>query len=145
MPKTRRSPQLVTRLSAADMQKFREVAYARDTTQSGLVREAILYYLEHWEKQKVTDIEGIYAQQLKTVLNRLEEQQRARTERECKLLAKIGIDIHSVYQFLAKVDDGAGDLMRECTGIAAKRLSRAMGTEEQVVASGMASHVTQAG
>lgn len=134
MPKTKRAPQLVTRLATADLEKFRELAFTRRITYSHLLREAVLNYLATHDQVRVNELEGIYAQQLKQQINRL-----------CSLLVKIGIDVHSVYQYLAKVDDeNSSQLMSECTAHAARRLKTSLNADEQPVALGMAQVIQQA-
>ena len=144
MPKTRRSPQLVTRLASSDMRRFRELAVVRGTTHSALLREAALHYLTYSDTARVDELEGIYAQQLRLCMEIIISEFKKGINRNCAMLAKLGIDTHAIYQFLGRIDDTSGDLMKECTSIAAKRLAKKLGTEEQGVASGMVSQVSHA-
>ncbi|MBX9569400.1 MAG: hypothetical protein K2X77_10925 [Candidatus Obscuribacterales bacterium] len=143
MPKFRRSPQVVTRLAPQDMERFRELALTKAISYSSLLRDAALYYLDHYNQQKVNEFEGIYAQQLRQLIYEFEEKQAKHTNRICALLAKNGIDGNAVKEFLARIDE-SGELMRECTSIAAKRLKTALAPDEQKVASSMSSNITNA-
>jgi len=143
MPKTRRSPQLVTRLASPDMKRFREAALARGVTYSAFLREAALRQLAYTDSAHVDELEGIYAAQLKGCTELIRLDLKNGINRICAMLAKSSIDTHAIYQFLGRIDDTSGDLMKECTSIAAKRLSRKLGTEEQGIARGMVTHVSQ--
>lgn len=127
MPKYRRSPQVFTRLAQHDMERLREVALIRRVAVSSLLREAVLYYLDHYNRVKVDEFEGIFAQQVKAM------------KEELKTLMRKGFtDTYATYLFLSRIDDNAREIMRECTNIAAKRLSKPL-AEEQAVASSIAS------
>lgn len=133
MPKFRRSPQVVTRLAPSDMERFRELAMVKGMSFSSLVRDAVLYYLDHHNQQKVNELEGIYAQQLKAMANRI-----------CALIAKNLIHSGATNEFLARVDTNGDELMKECISAAAKRLSRSSAAEGQTVASSMTNKAMKA-
>lgn len=141
MPKFRRSPQVVTRLAPQDMERLRELALTKAMSYSSLLRDAVLYYLDHHNQQRMNEFEGIYAQQLRQLIYELQEKHAKDTNRICALLAKNGIDGNATKEFLARIDE-SGELMRECTSIAIKRLKAALTPDEQKVASSMTSNIT---
>lgn len=133
MPKYRRSPQVFTRLAQHDMERFREVALVRGVTVSALLREAVLFYLDHHNRVRVDEFEGIFAQQVKSMKD------------ELKALMKKGFtDIHAVYLFLGRIDENAHEAMQECTNIATKRVSKSLAAEEPAVASSMTKNAIRA-
>ncbi|MBX9723196.1 MAG: hypothetical protein K2X81_17465, partial [Candidatus Obscuribacterales bacterium] len=110
MPKVNTQVTLVTRLAEPDLIRFRELALTQKVTYSELLREAVLFYMDNYEQAKSNKIEGQYAQQLKASTNRI-----------CGLMAKTGIEVHAIIEFLRRMEGGP-ELVQECISIAAKRM-----------------------
>lgn len=90
MPKiTRRTTNLQTRLSPLDEERFFALAKAQNRTGTELLRESIKFYLDHCDRQVVDYQES----KLERRLKRLED-------RMAGLLARLGMDIGIVYNFL---------------------------------------------
>lgn len=121
MPKLDRKSLLTTRLAEGDMVRFRELAIANKQTYSELLRDAVLFYMDHYDQAKRDEMESLYAQQLRSSTNRI-----------CGLMAKTGIEVHAIIEFLRRMDGGA-ELVQECLGLAAKRLDKGLEKEVQKV------------
>lgn len=129
MPVSKAQPQVFTRLTEPDMVRFRELAIAQNKKQADLVREAVLFYLDHYDQAKRDDLEGVYAQQLKASTNRI-----------CGLMAKTGIEVHAIIEFLRRMDGGP-ELVQECLALASKRLDKGLEKEAEKVKAKMANVV----
>jgi len=118
----RREALLATRLLAKDMTRFQEVAKKQGLTGSQLLRTIVVDYLDRVDREeyseRLAEAEGLYAKQLK-----------ASTERICSLMAKIGIEVHGVVEFLAMVDGGE-EAMAAALSKSSKRTEK--GLENQI-------------
>lgn len=121
MPKLDRKSLLTTRLSEPDMIRFRELALTQKLSYSELLRDAALFYMKHQEQAKNDEIESIYAQQLKASTNRI-----------CGLMAKTGIEVHAIIEFLRRMDGGP-ELVQDCLALASKRLDKGLEKEAEKV------------
>jgi hypothetical protein len=130
MPKLERKTLLTTRLTEEDMVRFREVALANKVKQTELLREAVLFYLDHHDKAKRDELEGIYSQQLKASTNRI-----------CGLMAKTAIEVHAVLEVMRRVD-GGDELVNDAMAIAAKRVNKGLEIQEKRARDQMAKLVT---
>lgn len=119
MPKLERKTLLTTRLTEEDMVRFREVALANKVKQTELLREAVLFYLDHHDKAKRDELEGVYSQQLKASTNRI-----------CGLMAKTAIEVHAVLEVMRRVD-GGDELVNDAMAIAAKRVNKGLEIQER--------------
>lgn len=144
MASRRQPPQFVTRLTAADQQRFRELANTRGVSYSSLLREAVLQLLAKSDSDRVDVFEGVYAAQLQSCMETLAIELKKSVNRICALQAKGNIDTHAIYLFLSRIDESSYELMKECTGSAVKRLTRKLGADEKGVATGMVTQVSQA-
>lgn len=133
MPKLERKTLLTTRLTEEDMVRFREVALANKVKQTELLREAVLFYLDHHDKAKKDELEGIYSQQLKASTNRI-----------CGLMAKTAIEVHAVLEVMRRVD-GGDELVNDAMAIAAKRVNKGLEIQEQRARGQMAKLVRSEG
>ena len=133
MPKLDRKSLLTTRLAEADMIRFRELAIANKQSYSELLRDAALFYMNHYDQAKRDDMESLYAQQLRSSTNRI-----------CGLMAKSAIEVHAIIEFLRRMDGGA-ELVQECLGLAAKRLDKGLEKEAEKVKEKMAKIVSSEG
>jgi thymidine phosphorylase len=103
------------------MIRFRELALAQKKPYTELVRDALLFYMNHLEQAKKDEIESIYAQQLKASTNRI-----------CGLMAKTGIEVHAIIEFLRRMDGGP-ELVQDCLALASKRLDKGLEREAEKV------------
>ena len=126
MPKLDRKSLLTTRLAEPDLVRFRELAMTRKESYSELLREAALFYMDHYDQARRDELEGVYAQQLKSSTNRI-----------CGLMAKTGIEVHAIIEFLRRMDGGP-ELVQECLGLASKRLDKGLEREAEKVKERMA-------
>lgn len=125
MAKLDRKSLLTTRLAEPDLIRFRELAIAREQTYSELLRDAALFYMDHYDQAKRDELEGVYAQQLKASTNRI-----------CGLMAKTGIEVHAIIEFLRRMDGGP-QLVQECLALATKRLDKGLEKEAERVKESM--------
>lgn len=58
MPKTKRCPQLTTRLSSEDLRRFRELALSKGITQSEFLRDCALLGIKYEQQEKLIDLES---------------------------------------------------------------------------------------
>ena len=121
MPKLDRKSLLTTRLAEPDMIRFRELAVSKHLSYSELVRMAVLFYMDNYDQAKKDEFEGVYSQQLKSSTNRI-----------CGLMAKVGIEVHTIIEFLRRMD-GGDELVKDCMAIASKRLDKGLEKEAEKI------------
>ena len=114
-------PQLVTRLAEPDLIRFRELALSQNMSYSELLRESVLFYMDNYEQAKSNRLEGQYAQQLKSSTNRI-----------CGLMAKTGIEVRAIIEFLKQMEGGQ-ELVQECISVAAKRMDQTLEKEAEKI------------
>ncbi len=124
MPRTKRTPRLETRLTPETFVKFEQLCLAEKSTKTQLVREAILFYLDH---------------RMKTELRKQEEETASRldkiADRICGLLYKVGVDSNAVAQFIYEMgDDEERDAFDECHGKAVKYMRNRITADEKEAA-----------
>ena len=125
MSKLDRKSLLTTRLAEPDMIRFRELALAQKKPYTEIVRDALLFYMKHYDQAKANELEGVYAQQLKSSTNRI-----------CGLMAKTGIEVHAILEFLRRMEGGP-ELVQDCLSVASKRIDKAMEKEAEKVKESM--------
>jgi hypothetical protein len=121
VPRTKKLPQIWTRLAEPDMVRFRELAVSQDMSYSELVRAAVLYYLNTYDQAKKNELESAYAQQRKADTNRI-----------CAMLAKLGIEVNTIIEFLKRMEGGT-ELVKDCMSVAAKRLDKDLDKEAEKI------------
>jgi hypothetical protein len=119
MPKLDRKSLLTTRLAETDIVRFRELALSQKVSYSELLREATLFYLDHYEQAKKSRLESVYAQQRKADTNRI-----------CAMLSKVGVEVRTIIEFLKRMEGGP-ELVQDCMSIAAKRLDKGFEKEAE--------------
>lgn len=114
MPKTAASTVIHSRLSEVDYQRMKEQVKAQKISESQLVREAIRRYLDYAERQALDNAESKVERRLKRMEDRL-----------ASLLARLGVDIGIVYQFLWNQSDPdtRGPLFNKCYKDSRNRLA----------------------
>lgn len=118
-----------TRLSDADLVRFREMAQAQGLCTSDLFRRAVLFYMDQSENAKRDEFESLYTQQMKASTNRI-----------CGLMARTGIEVHAIIEFLRRMDGGT-ELVQECLAVASKRLDKGLEKETEKVSEKMKQQV----
>lgn len=92
MPIQRSGPKVETRLSSKDFGRFSAIARDRQLTKSEVAREAILEYMDRHEKGLASHQEEIYAQELRSMANRLAAM-LYRLQLECGFLVTLHMDM----------------------------------------------------
>ena len=133
MTVSQRTPKLSTRLADADYVRFKEMALARNVSQTDLVRRALLFYMDQSDNAQRDEFESIYAQQMKASTNRI-----------CGLMARTGIEVHAIIEFLRRMDGGA-ELVQDCLAVASKRLDKGLEKETEKVSERMKLQVVSGG
>ena len=133
MPKLDRKSLLTTRLAEPDMIRFRELSLSQKKSYSEVVRDALLFYMDHYDQAKRNELEGVYAQQLKASTNRI-----------CGLMAKTGIEVHAIIEFLRRMDGGP-ELVQDCLALASKRLDKGLEMQAEKIKDKMAKVVSAEG
>lgn len=129
MPKTKRASVFFARLRKEQDERFRELAHKKQLTYTELLREAVDFYLEQQDQDRLNELEGIYAKQLQLCSEMLLEEVHKRAdlidesiakgiERVCKMSAKDMTLSGAAYYFLQECDP---ERMRE-SGLKAKQL-----------------------
>lgn len=80
-------PKVETKLRREDFQKVEELAKQEKKTKSEVVREAVLWYLEHQEQIKNEPRDSVVAESIDAMANRV-----------CAMLARQGRQIATVYE-----------------------------------------------
>ncbi len=124
MPRTRRTPRLETRVIPETFAKFEQLCLAEKKTKTQLVREAILFYLDHRTKTEVPKLEEATASRLDRIADRI-----------CGLLYKLGVDSNAVARFIYETsNDEERDAFEECHEKAVKYMRNRMTAEEKEAA-----------
>lgn len=115
MPKTtKRSTVVHSRLSEVEHERFKAMAKSQNITESQLLRDAIRRYLDQADQQVLDYQESKVERRLKRMEDRL-----------ASLLARLGIDVGIVYQFLWNQSDPEtrGQLFNKCYKDSRNRLA----------------------
>jgi predicted DNA-binding protein len=140
MPKTTPLPQIRIRLSPQDFERVRAIAYRKEKTETEIVREATIHYLDMMDRGEAERIEGVYAQQLRASTKEIVDTIKVGVNRICALMAKTAVAVLAANKFLARLED-TEDLMKECQGLAAKQIREDMTPDEVAAAQGMAKKI----
>ncbi|MBA4026942.1 MAG: hypothetical protein C0473_01735 [Cyanobacteria bacterium DS3.002] len=130
-----------TWIAAEDLVKFKDIARARGLKDTELAREMILQGLDTLEADQRNRLESIYAQQLRTSTDEINATIKAGVNRICGLMAKVAVTALASNKFLSRLED-TEDMMKECTGAAAKQVHDGLNAEEQAVARAMTKKVS---
>ena len=121
MPRTRRTPRLETRVIPETLAKFEKLCLVEKKTKTQLVREAILFYLDHRSKTEVRKQEEEQASRLEKIANRI-----------CGLLYKVGVESGTVARFIYETgDDEERDTFEECHAKAVQHMRNRMTGEDR--------------
>ncbi len=130
-----------TWIAAEDLVKFKDIARARGLKDTELAREMILQGLDTLEADQRNRLESVYAQQLRTSSDEINATIKAGVNRICGLMAKVAVTALASNKFLSRLED-TEDMMKECTGAAAKQVHDGLNAEEQAVARAMTKKVS---
>ena len=130
-----------TWIAAEDLVKFKDIARARGLKDTELAREMILQGLDTLEADQRNRLESIYAQQLRTSTDEINATIKAGVNRICGLMAKVAVTALASNKFLSRLED-TEDMVKECTGAAAKQVHDGLNAEEQAVARAMTKKVS---
>lgn len=122
-------PAIRTRVLPADEERFDQMARDLNLSRASLLREAMLYYMDAFEQGQLNQIEKVYAEQLAKSTNRI-----------CSLLAKMGVDVRTIYRVLAT---DAAETFEEQRSLASKQIVSALTPEEKAAMDAMARNVKQ--
>jgi hypothetical protein len=119
MPQKQTNP-IRTRLAVEDRLKFEQICRAEKTSEADLARRALLEFIDKYDQ----GVEESARDRLADTLEKLIEQQKKDTERECKMLARVMMDVGIVNQVLYKraPKDDRDALWSESQQAAAQRL-----------------------
>ncbi len=117
MARVKQQAVLTTRLAQADDARFREMAVSQKLSQTELLRKAALFFMDNYERVKQEEMETVYSTQLRSSTNRI-----------CGLMAKVGLEVHTIVEFFRRMD-GGDELIRDCMSVAAKRLDKGLDKE----------------
>ena len=131
-----------TWIAADDLVKFKDIARARGLKDTELAREMILQGLDTLEADQRNRVESVYAQQLRTSTDEINATIKVGVNRICGLMAKVAVTALASNKFLSRLED-TEDMMKECTGAAAKQVHDGLSGEEQAVARAMAKKVSE--
>ena len=122
MPKTRRTPQISTRLAGADFIAFELLCRLEGKTKTELARKAIQYYIANHEKELVDEKEGPIAQSLKSIEDRL-----------AGILVKVGIEVCSMNHLMWTRSDPEirEELFAECRSAGVKQMKNKLNKDEE--------------
>jgi len=129
-----------TRLTTEDLARFKIIAESRRLGDAELAREMIVEALDRGDQQIRNRIESEYAQQLRSSTEEITGTIKAGVNRICGLMAKVAVTALASNRFLSRLED-TEDLMKECTGAAAKQVHAGLTAEEKDVAKAMSKKV----
>lgn len=133
MPKTKVTSLVQTRLSKDDFNRLRSTANQQLLTQAQLARDAIRWYLDHYDLLKHEEHESAYAAQLKSTTNRI-----------AGLLYRIGVSVQSLYEFQwAILSNDGKDVFESCVNKAKEKLRTKFVQDERAIVSTMAKTLEQ--
>ena len=124
MPKTRRTPQISTRLAGADFIQFELLCRLEGKTKTELARKAIQWYLANHEKLVNEERDAAVVQSLKSIEDRL-----------AGIMVKVGIEVCSMnHLFWTRTDeDVRKQLFAECWSAGVKRMKNKLKPDEEAL------------
>ena len=97
MPPTR-DPQVRTRLRQTDMDRFERVCEMENKTNADVARSAILYYLEHYEAEKLDERESKLERRMKAMEDRLAGLHMKTAKELAMMQMRTSIDVGLIYE-----------------------------------------------
>ena len=118
-------PTVETKLAQADSNRVAELARAEGKTKSEVVREAVLWYLDHKEELANRDRETQIAKEIK-----------AMTDRVCGMLARQGAALGTLYEltWMSLPNEDARELFRAAVTTAKQKMRNRLEKDERDLA-----------
>ena len=118
-------PTVETKLAQADSNRVTELARAEGKTKSEVVREAVLWYLEHKEELANRDRETQIAREIK-----------AMTDRVCGMLARQGAALGTLYEltWMSLPNEDAKEQFRAAVTTAKQKMRNRLEKDERDLA-----------
>ena len=118
-------PTVETKLAQADSNRVAELARAEGKTKSEVVREAVLWYLEHKEELANRDRETQIAKEIK-----------AMTDRVCGMLARQGAALGTLYEltWMSLPNEDAREQFRAAVTTAKQKMRNRLEKDERDLA-----------
>jgi predicted DNA-binding protein len=118
-------PTVETKLAQADSNRVAELARAEGKTKSEVVREAVLWYLEHKEELANRDRETQIAREIK-----------AMTDRVCGMLARQGAALGTLYEltWMSLPNEDAKEQFRAAVTTAKQKMRNRLEKDERDLA-----------
>jgi predicted DNA-binding protein len=118
-------PTVETKLAQADSNRVAELARAEGKTKSEVVREAVLWYLEHKEELANRDRETQIAKEIKVM-----------TDRVCGMLARQGAALGTLYEltWMSLPNEDAREQFRAAVTTAKQKMRNRLEKDERDLA-----------
>lgn len=145
MPKTKLNPKIETRLSPADMERLNHIASSLNRSRSDFAREALRWYLNHYEEIQSGAGDSELAQAMKYTADQSAKAISAGVDRICKMLARQGRAVATLYElsWMSLPEDEAAKKLFETAVVRAKqRMARHVESDEAEMAERMKKVVT---
>ncbi len=140
MPRKTANPKIETRLSMADMDRLNTFAAASKRSRSDFAREALRWYLNHYEDIKSQTTQSELAQAMKYTSDQTVKAINGGVDRICKMLARQGRAIGTLYELSwmsLPDDDNARKAFEAAANKAKQRMARHVENDEREIAERM--------
>lgn len=97
-PSRKRDPEVRTRLRVADMERFEKICELEGKTQTEVAREAMLYYIEHFEAEKLDRRESKLEKRMKAMEDRLAGLHMKTATELALIQMRTAIDVGLIYE-----------------------------------------------
>ena len=126
MPKTKRTPQIVTRVAPSVFMEFDKLCRLEGKTKSELARKAITWYVENQELLLSNERDSALEQRLKKMENRI-----------ASLLVKVGIEVCSQgHLFWTRTEkEIRRELFKDCYAAGVRRMKNKLKDDEDQLVS----------
>lgn len=121
-------PTVETKLAQADSARVGELARKEGKTKSEVVREAVLWYLDHKEELEYRDREALVAKEI-----------RGMTDRICGMLARQGAALGTLYEltWMSLPNEDAKEQFRAAVNTAKQKMRNRLEKDERDMAEAM--------
>lgn len=139
MSRKRPDPKIETRLSSSDMEMFNNLSLTSQKTRADLAREAILWYMHHFDDLKEQPKENASAQATRYATDQIVKAINGAVDRICKMLARQGRAIATLYElsWMSLTDDEARSMFQEAASRAKLRMAQHVEKDESELAERM--------
>lgn len=98
MPKTKQSPQVRTRLRNEDLERLNHICEQENKPTADIVRQAILYYMDHYETEKLDRREARLERRMKAMEDRLAGLHMKTAKELAMIQMRTSIDVGLIYE-----------------------------------------------